>query len=750
MEPLPGAEAFPAELAMRLAAARAQDRAAPARSRHRDTAGAPRFTNRLVLEASPYLRQHAHNPVSWYPWGDEAFAVARRLDRPVFLSVGYATCHWCHVMEEESFEDPEVAAVLNRLCVAVKVDREERPDVDVVYLRAAQQLTGAGGWPLSVWLTPEREPFFAGTYFPPYAGRRGGHPGLVELLFELDRLYREERPRVAQAARELSKALRAEEEARAAARGAPTPASAAQAIARAVAECERVFDHARGGLRVRQKFPSQVPIRLLLRHHQRDEGDGQALSMAVRTLEAMATGGLYDHLTGGFHRYATDPDWRIPHFEKMLYDNAQLVVAYAEAWQVTRRPDFARVVRETCDELLATFASPAGGFYCATDADSEGEEGKYFVWSEDEIRAVLGAGEACDLFLRHYGLAAGRNFELGNVLWQPRPDEALTRALAPARARLAAARAQRVPPLRDEKILAGWNGLAIAAFATAGQILGEPRYLDAARAAAGFVLERMRDPASGRLARSTRDGQLGPPAFLDDHAFLASGLLDLFESTGEARWFAEALRLCEEVEARFADPEGGAWFLTSDEHERLLVRERPLFDGAEPAGAAVALHSAARLAVYTDEVRWRAVCERALRAYGPLLGEHPLGMSHALLAFDFFAGPVREIVLALPEASEASAAETRAFREVLRETFCPRRILVMGMPGSPDWRALAEVVPLARDKLAIGGRPTAYVCAQGRCERPTTEPAHFAEQLGAAPEPSTGGPGDEGAEAGQG
>jgi uncharacterized protein YyaL (SSP411 family) len=725
-ETLPGAEVFTAKLAARLAAAVARRTTHPSRVRHRDAGGRPRFTNRLALESSPYLLQHAHNPVSWYPWGDEAFADARRLDRPVFLSVGYSTCHWCHVMEEESFEDEEVAAVLNAGFVPIKVDREERPDVDAVYMRAAQQIAGAGGWPLSVWLTPEREPFFAGTYFPPYSGRRGGQTGFVEILLELGRLYREERARVGEAARTLVLALRADEESRAAAGDMAAGPSAAALLAKAVEQCDRAFDRAHGGLRVRQKFPSQVPLRLLLRHHHRGADDGRALAMATRTLEAMATGGLYDHLTGGFHRYATDPQWLIPHFEKMLYDNAQLVVAYAEAWQVTKQPAFARVARETCEELLATFASPDGAFYCATDADSEGEEGKYFVWSEEEIRAVLGPGEETDLFLRHYGFDAGRNFELGNVLWQPSPDEEVTRRLAPARAKLAEVRGRRIAPARDEKILAGWNGLAIGAFAVAGRILDQPRYMRAARAAADFVVGRMREPATGQLARSYREGRLGPPGFLDDHAFLASGLLDLFESTGEARWLAEACRLCEEVEARFADPEAGGWFLTSGEHERLLLRERSLFDGAEPAGSSVALLNAARLAGLTDQDRWRRVCDRALAVYGPLPAEHPLAVSHALLAYDFVAGPVREVVLALPDAADEAGL---AFRRVLRETFCPRMVLVTGTPGSAEWQAIEKQVPLARGKVAVGGRPTAYVCAQGRCELPATDPEVFARQL---------------------
>src|ERR1017187_9757291 len=472
MRPLPGSEAHPTALQSSLEAALASRPGQAPRTRHVASDRTPLYTNRRALESSPYLLQHAHNPVNWYAWGDEAFAEARRLGRPVFLSIGYSTCHWCHVMEEESFEDETIAGFLNAHYVAIKVDREERPDVDAVYMRAAQDLTGSGGWPLSVWLTAEREPFFVGTYFPPYAGRRGAGHGFIDLLTELARLFDEDPKRVYEAARALTGAVRAEMEGnagRADGMASPTRPDVAL-IAAAVDQCAHAFDDENGGLRVAQKFPSHVPNRLLLRHHQRT-GDAHALHMAVHTLEHMAAGGIYDHLVGGFHRYATDPRWLVPHFEKMLYDNALLVVAYAEAWQVTKRQTFARVVRETCDELLATFTSPDGGFYSATDADSDGVEGKYFVWSEDEIRAVLGASEDTELFLQHYGVTRHGNFEGGSILHQAQPDEGITQALAPARAKLADVRKRRVPPLRDEKILAAWNGLAISAFAVAGLAL---------------------------------------------------------------------------------------------------------------------------------------------------------------------------------------------------------------------------------------------------------------------------------------
>jgi uncharacterized protein len=733
MRCLPGADPFPAELEQRLMMAVAARPGAKPRTRHVEPGGGPRFTTRLALAGSPYLLQHAHNPVNWYPWGDEAFAEARRLQRPVFLSIGYSTCHWCHVMEEESFEDETIAAVLNRHYVAIKVDREERPDIDAVYMRAAQRLTGSGGWPLSLWLTPAREPFFAGTYFPPRAGARGAEIGFFEILTELAGLHDTEGSRVQEAAKSLTQIVRVELESRLQAPhtdfAQTSPASPRRLeglVKAAVEECRRGYDERNGGLRLPQKFPSHVPVRLLLRHHQRT-GDADALHMAVHTLESMAKGGIYDHLAGGFHRYATDREWLVPHFEKMLYDNALLVVAYAEAWQVTKRPDFARVVRETCDELLRTFASPSAGFYSATDADSEGVEGKFFVWSADEIRALLGDGEDTELFLEHYGVTPGGNCELGNVLHVRAVDEEMVRRLAPARAKLARARALRTPPFCDDKILAAWNGLAVSAFAIAGRVFDEPRYLAAAVSAADFALGPMTLAPSqgGRLARSYCAGEIGAAGFLDDYAFVAAGLLDLFESTHEPRWFFAGQGLCEEIQQQFADDETGAWFMTGRDHERLLARERPVHDGAEPAGSSVALGNAVRLATLTDDEHWRAIVDRALGYYLPGMEAQPMGMAHALLAVDFLAGPIHEVVLALP----ASDRSTRALEDVLRTSFCPRHVLLAGQPGSSNWQALERHIPLLAGKLAQDGRATAYVCQQGRCDLPTTDPARLAQQI---------------------
>src|SRR5262245_30475681 len=493
-----------------------------------------KHTNRLIHETSPYLLQHAHNPVDWWPWGDEAFAEARRLGKPVFLSIGYSTCHWCHVMEEESFEDEEIATAMNELYVSIKVDREERPDVDAVYMSAVQALTGSGGWPMSVWLTPDREPFFGGTYFPPRDGARGARTGFLSLLQGIHEQYVSDPTRVGKAKDALVRAVRGHMEAKAA-EAAPGGRPGPSLIADTVTVFKRLFDDRDGGVRRAPKLPSNMPIRLLLREHAR-AADDVALLMAALTLEKMAAGGMYDQLGGGFHRYSTDARWLVPHFEKMLYDNALLVVAYAEAHQVTGRADFARVARDTLDYLLREMTAPEGGFYSATDADSKrpdgkSEEGAFFVWSEAEIRQLLGGGAEAERFIRYYGVTAAGNFEGANILAVAAPDEGEQAALAPQRAALYEARARRPPPFRDEKILAAWNGLAISAAAVAGRLFAEPRYVEAAVRAATFVLDKMRP--GGRLARSAKDGRTGVAGFLDDYAFMCAGLIDLYEATLE-------------------------------------------------------------------------------------------------------------------------------------------------------------------------------------------------------------------------
>ena len=722
----PGSEAFPAELLRRLDAAVA--RRGPeyvARTHHLDEHGRPRFTNRLALETSPYLRQHAHNPVNWFPWGDEAFAEARRLARPVFLSIGYSTCHWCHVMEDESFEDLEIAAFLNRRYVAIKVDREERPDLDAVYMSAVQQLTGSGGWPMSVWLNVAREPFYGGTYFPPRDGDRSARRGFLSLLGDLSDTFHAHPDRVGKAAAALREAVRQDLQGQPVAAAASDEVPPAQALIDATVDhFKRSFDAEHGGLRRTPKFPSHVPVRLLLRHHHRS-GDADVLQMACLTLEKMAAGGLYDQLAGGFHRYSTDARWLVPHFEKMLYDNALLVVAYVEAFQVSGRGDFARVARETCDCVLREMRDSGGAFHSATDADSEGEEGRFFVWTEEEIRRELdslGSRETTSLFLAHYDVRAAGNWEGRTILNVPRPDESCWARLAGARARLYAVRSRRLPPLRDDKILTAWNGLMISALAVAGRVLDEPRYVAAAARAADFLLTQLRT-ADGGLQRSFKDGQARQAAFLDDHAFLAAGLIDLYEASFDARWLREALALAQATERLFADPAGG-WFMTGNRHETLIAREKPAYDGAEPSGTSVALMNALRLNVFTDDERWRQVAERGFRAHAQVLRERPLVMTEALQALDFFAGTPSEVVLVWPDGEAAAAASLLA---VLRRTYLPSRVLAAG--SESVIATLAEVVPFVRGKVAQAGRPTAYVCRRGRCELPVSEPAALEAQL---------------------
>jgi len=711
--PLPGADPFPEDLARQLAAAPGPDLAP--RTRHLE-GGRPLFTNRLALERSPYLLQHAHNPVSWYPWGDEAFEVARRTGRPVFLSVGYSTCHWCHVMEHESFEDLEIARVLNSRFVPVKVDREERPDVDGVYMTAVQLLTGAGGWPMSVWLTADREPFYCGTYFPPRSGSRGARTGFLEVLEELAEVWEKERPKVTAATGPLTEAVRTALSAGAPAEEPPGP----EPILRAVEAVAQSFDDRNGGLRRAPKFPSQVPVRLLLRHHRRT-GEARSLHMATFTLERMAAGGIHDQLGGGFHRYSTDAAWLVPHFEKMLYDNALLAIAYAEAFQATGRRDLGRVARQTLDYLVREMQSPEGGLWSATDADSEGEEGRYFTWEARELEALLGADAGP--FLEFHGVRPEGNFEGRSILWVPEPDEDRWEALAPQRERLLEARARRQPPLRDEKVLAGWNGLAISALALGGRILAEPRLVAAAERAAEFVLGRM--VPEGRLFRSFRAGQLGVPAFLEDHAFLAQGLLDLFEATFEPRWLSTAADLCDRQEALFADRQAGGWFSTAVDHERVLVREKPSHDGALPSGASVATLNALRLEAFTTDARWRRIAEGALRSHRRTLEEQPLALPDLLLALDAATDLVREVVLVWP-AGEPAPGD---FLEVLRRTFLPSRALA-GAPEGAALERLARAAPIASGKAAAGGRPTAYVCERGACHLPAIAPDKLASQLG--------------------
>jgi len=714
LSPLPGASPRPDGLDQRLAeAVRAFGPGYAPRSHHLD-GGRPRYTNRLALEKSPYLLQHAHNPVDWRPWGDEAFEEARRLGRPVFLSVGYSTCHWCHVMEGESFEDEAIARVLNERYVAIKVDREERPDVDQLYMTAVQLLTGGGGWPMSVWLDADRAPFFGGTYFPPRDGARHGMKGFLTILTEVAAVHAGDPARVRAAAGSLTEAVRTA----LAAAGPPADAvPGPEPVERAVAQLSARFDARHGGLRGAPKFPSSLPVRLLLRHHRRT-GSARSLEMAVASLEAMAAGGIHDQLAGGFHRYSTDERWLVPHFEKMLYDNALLASAYLEAWQVTGRPALARVARSTLDYLVRELQSPLGGFHSATDADSEGEEGRFFTWTAAELREALGT--EAGRFGRFHGVSEGGNWEGVNVLHVPAPDEAEWAALAPARALLLERRAGRPPPLRDDKILAAWNGLAISALALGGRVLGERRWVEAAARAAEHLLGRM--VVNGRLQRCWLGGRCGPPAFLDDHAAVATGLLDLHEATFEPRWLAAAIGLAGELERRFGDPAGG-WFASAEDQERLLVREKPTHDGAEPSGASLAIALLLRLAALTGEERWLTAAHGGLRQAAAALEASPLSLTETLVGLEMALTPIPEVVLVWPPGGDPGP-----LLEPLRRAFLPARAIT-GAPEGPDLASLAGLAPPVAGRIARAGRPTAYVCYRGECREPVDDPSRLVPQL---------------------
>jgi uncharacterized protein YyaL (SSP411 family) len=730
---LPGAQALPDEVATRLRAAwDARPKGYVPRTRHLRPDGGPRYTNRLFLETSPYLLQHAHNPVDWHPWGDEAFEAARRLGRPVLLSVGYSTCHWCHVMEEESFEDEEIARYLNEHYVAIKVDREERPDVDAVYMNAVQTLTGRGGWPMTVWLTPERRPFYGGTYFPPRDGDRGVAVGFLTLLRKLRTTYDAEPARVVEAAASLADEVR-KNLASAGAAGDPVGPAL---LHRAAALARERFDPVHGGTRGAPKFPGSFPVRFLLRYHRRT-GDAEALRMATVTLEQMAAGGIRDHVGGGFHRYSTDDRWLVPHFEKMLYDNALLALAYLEGYQATGRADFADVAREILRYVARDMTSDDLAFFSATDADSrapdgERREGWFFTWTPAEIEAVLGAEDA-RLVAAYYAVGPEGSFEGRSILHAPRPLEAVARdvgrapgdlatALASARERLYAARAKRPPPLRDEKILAAWNGLMISAYARAAVVLGDPEYAESAKEAAEFVLAAMH--RDGRIFRSWKDGRLHRAGYLDDYAFLIAGLLDLQDATGELVWFQHAIALDDVLAAHFEDREAGGFFTTSDDGEPLLAREKPAYDGAEPSGNSVHALNLLRLYELTGKESYRRRALGTIGALGGRLAADPTALGELLLAVDWQLDAPKEIVIATPRSRDQAAP----FLAELRRHFVPNRVVLLVAPDDDDQNTL---VPLIEGKGALGGRPTAYVCENRVCDLPTSDPAVFARQIAA-------------------
>ena len=732
-----GAQAQEAALRARLLAAlRAKGPDYVPRTRHRNADGTPKHTNRLILESSPYLLQHAHNPVDWFPWGDEAFEKAKREGKAVFLSVGYSTCHWCHVMEEESFEDEEIARYLGEHYVAIKVDREERPDVDAVYMTALLSWSGGGGWPMSVWLTPEREPFFAGTYFPPRDGVRGARRGFLTVLRGLVAELEADPAAVKRDAKAFAERVKRLAEVEPA---GDLPGSAV--ITGAVEKAKARFDPDHGGMRGAPKFPSSFPVRLLLRHARR-AADATSTRLAIETLDQMRAGGIHDQVGGGFHRYTTDAAWRIPHFEKMLYDNALLALAYLEAGQATGEERFFATARETLDYLVREMRAADGTFHAATDADSltptgKREEGWFFTWTPAEIEAALD-GDAERAALAAFGVTAAGNLDGRTVLAMPRSaadvakelgwDAArLETGLAAARSGLFAARKKRPAPLRDDKAIVAWNALAISAFARAAVVLGDEGYAKVAEGGASALVRELR--AGKPLPHSFVGGVASGRGFLDDHTALALALLDVLELTADAAWLRDARTLMERVEAGFADRVHGGYFLTAEDAEALLLRDKPSDDGPTPSGNSMAALAWLRLAVLTGDDGHRAKAETTLRAFAAALSTRPASIEVMQHALDLATDSPKEIAIVLPDGPRgALAAASRELLGVLRRSFVPSSALAVATAA--DFAGpLGDALPWAKDKPAKAGRPTAYVCERGACKLPVTDAAELAKLL---------------------
>src|SRR3954468_1711993 len=642
--------------------------------------------NRLAGETSPYLLQHQDNPVDWYPWGEEALARAKEEDKPILLSIGYSACHWCHVMERESFEDPEIAAVMNELFVPIKLDREERPDLDSIHMEACQVLTGQCGWPLSVFLTPDQVPFFAGTYFPPDS--RMGMPSWRSVLEAVAKAWEERRDEIQAGGARIAERLRG------GALLAPSETDLDPAALDGAVETLRTsYDRANGGFGRAPKFPPASALEFLLRRGETE--------MTAHTLRAMASGGMNDQVGGGFARYSVDPYWLVPHFEKMLYDNALLARAYLHGWQVTGEPLFRKVTEETLDWALSEMRGPEGGFYSALDADSEGEEGKFYVWTVDELRAALADEPDADEAIAWFGATDRGNFEGKNIPVRG-PGEPDRRGAW--RERLYDVRAQRVWPGLDDKRLTSWNALMIAALADAGAVLERRDYLDAATVTAEFVLTELRDDG-GRLLRTWKDGRAKLNAYLEDHAFLLEALISLYEATFDPRWFAEARALADTTIERFADDENGGFFETSSDHERLVARRKDLEDHPIPAGNSSAAYGLLRLEALTGEREYGERAESVLRLLHELAPKHPQAFGHLLQALDFRLAQVREVALV--------GDDVRPLERVVRSGFRPHLVVAGGEPDG---------VPLLEGRDPVDGRATAYVCEQFSCRAPVTEP----------------------------
>ncbi len=681
------------------------------------------MSNRLAQETSPYLLQHKDNPVDWYPWGEEALEKAREEDRPILLSVGYSACHWCHVMERESFEDEETARVMNEHFVNIKVDREERPDIDSIYMSAVQALTRSGGWPMTVFMTPDGAPFYGGTYFPPTP--RGGMPSFQQLLLTLADAYENRREEVLQSAESVRDYLQAST-------GAAMPKAETEGtnlLDRAASTLLSQHDARFGGFGGAPKFPQPMNLEVLLRHYRRT-GDRGALAAVETTLRRMADGGIYDHLGGGFARYSVDAYWLVPHFEKMLYDNALLARIYLEAHQATGDPFYRRVAEETLDYVLRDMTSPEGGFYSAEDADSEGEEGKFYVWTPTEIEGVLDPDDA-RLALRFWDVTEGGNFEGKNILNVPRPIEVVAEEfgispeelwdrIVSIREKLLAFREERVRPGRDDKVLAAWNGLMLRAFALAARVTGREDYREAARRNATFLLENMK--TDGRLHRSHKDGRARFNGYLEDYAMVADGLVSLYEATFETRWLAEADDLCDAMNELFWDEGRRAFYDTPADHEELVTRPRDVYDNATPSGNSVAVEVMLRLALLLDRNDYRERAEEVLDEMGGGMEKIPSAFGHLLAALDFATSGTREIAII----GDPEAPDTKALIDTVFARYLPNKVVA---GRAEDDAESAGLIPLLAQRPARDGRATAYVCEGYACQAPTTDPEELARQL---------------------
>jgi uncharacterized protein len=673
-----------------------------------------RAPNRLAKEASPYLRQHALNPVDWYPWGPDALNRARREQKPIFLSIGYSACHWCHVMERESFEDGETAALLNQHFVSIKVDREERPDLDHIYMTAVQAMTQRGGWPMSVFLTPDQRPFYGGTYFPPVD--RMGMPSFKKIILGVANAWTQRKDEVLQSAGQLMEALKHLGES---AKPDGAQKLSADILKSAVLAYAGEFDPANGGFGGAPKFFHTMDLRVVLRHWAKTR-DEDALEMVTTTLDHWSRGGIYDHLGGGFHRYSTDPEWLAPHFEKMLYDNALVAECFLEGYQATKNPHYAQVARETLDYVIREMRSEDGTFFSTQDADTEGEEGRFYVWTKAEILAHLDR-DVAESFAAVYDVTASGNWEGKTILRLKKPLsetaqalgtdlDSLEATLAVAKRKLLEVRARRVAPFRDEKVLASWNGLMIDTLAKAAVVLGDPVYGEAAKKAMAVLWEKLF--AEGRLLHQTKDGFAMLDGYLDDHACLANACVSLFEMDGDVEWIGRARALMDEVLSHFWDGSGGFHY-TRQDHEKLILRPRDNHDGATPSGSSMAVTALLRLGNVCGDLKYLLKAEAALKAQEPLLRQIPRAAGQLVLALDFYLGPPEQVYVVEGESRE----EFETCLDKVRSGFSPRRIVGQKLK-SASLERLKDWLPMAADKTAQGGKTTVYVCERFSCQKP--------------------------------